>query len=351
MMKFEKVILGQLEKCYGVAALETGGRTAVAFGSEDRQPGVIIRLWMADRYGTEYFPTPGGVMSILPWPSGGFASIYGFYPPFQAARAGLMLTVPGKARGYESRVLLELPYLHRFEIIGSENRKWLVLSVLCRDKQSKDDWSSPGYVAVLPLGEDGSIPKEPPYIILDGQYRNHGMWKGKLNGSNVILTASDQGVFACCPSDTCQGWKVRRLTQDPAGEAAAFDLDDDGIEELVTIAPFHGSKLNVYKNEKRWDKWAEWTKIWTSSQEMDFLHALWVGNFHGKNVIFCGNRKGKRCLRAFWQEEGEWISQVVDKDAGSSNICVAWINGQQCLLSANHGQHECALYRLTTGKV
>ena len=339
-MKFKKIMAGELEKCYSASSLCINGEQKFLFASEVHKNGIVLDVKGDGKQ--EVFPTPGGVMAIAGWhePDGDFASIYGFYPPFLAEGSGLQLTVLQENGEYGSRKILELPYLHRFEVIQSGQRSWIILSVLCREKRGKDDWSSPGYVAVLPMEKNGDIQSCQPVILLDGQYRNHGMWKGTIDGKVSIITTSDQGVYAFYP-DEAGDWNVERLLDEPCGEAAVFDLDGDGEEELVTISPFHGSHLSVYKKHG-----CSWKKIWSYPGELEFAHALWVGMFSGKRVIFCGHRKGNGDLLAIWVNDGCWHMEPVDTNVGSSNIYVASGGGKQYLLSANHRQGQYAVYQL-----
>ena len=261
-------------------------------------------------------------------------------------------------------------------MVKAGDQNWLVLGVLCRKKEGKDDWSSPGYVAVLPVREDGSLgedfraggsgggrsrTEQSMEILLDGQFHNHGMWKGMLDGRLTVMTASDQGVYAFEPGAKIKDWKVRQLLSESCGEAAAFDLDGDGEDELVTISPFHGACLRVYKRGADSSSGAEsgslpgmdpvgrngpWHKIWQYSGELEFAHSLWAGLFQGRRMIICGHRRGNGNLLAFWIKEGQWQSVVVDSGAGSSNVCVTEIRGVSFLVSANHGQNQYAVYKI-----
>lgn len=182
-----------------------------------------------------------------------------------------------------------------------------------------------------------------------------------LDGRLTVMTASDQGVYAFEPGAKIKDWKVRQLLSESCGEAAAFDLDGDGEDELVTISPFHGACLRVYKRGADSSSGAEsgslpgmspvgrngpWHKIWQYSGELEFAHSLWAGLFQGRRMIICGHRRGNGNLLAFWIKEGQWQSVVVDSGAGSSNVCVTEIRGVSFLVSANHGQNQYAVYKI-----
>lgn len=355
MIELKKARLGSLEKCYAVTVLQNQGQTEILFASEDRKNGLLFSQKKEKEWTSEEIPLPGGVMTIRKWPGKeewiGF--LCGFYPPFLAQNAEIILKKKGENR-WESKQFLTLPYLHRFEIVPVPEGYDLILSVLCREKQNKDDWESPGYEAVMHLDPNGKKQSDKIELLLDGQYHNHGMWKGILEGKQVILTASDQGVYAF--SYGKQGWQTEHLFSEAAGEAAAFDLDGDGEDEIVTIAPFHGNQIKIYKklpfletdrdsflksdeSEKRWQQ------VWTSPEPMEFSHALWAGWFHGERICFCGYRRGKKGIAAIYCKNGSWKISLLDKNVGCSNLCVEKIGKEEWLFCANHGIGECAFYK------
>lgn len=340
MKPLKKQILGRLEKCYSVSAMQVRGETYFFFASELAHDGVFFDAATGNR--RETFVSPGGVMSMIAWPGGegGFLSVFGFYPPFQAAGSGLMRTV-FRENGPESREILRLPYLHRFLLTQTGSHCWLVAATVCRSKAAKDDWSSPGYVGLFPMNDQGEILCDKPEILLDGQYRNHGMSRGTVDGRSAILTASDQGVFAIYPGELLRDWQVLRMTEDASSEAAVFDLDGDGEEELITIAPFHGSSLSIYKKAGA----GNWEKVWTCREELPFSHALWAGWFNGERTCFLGYRGGRRDLLRIRFLEDQWRTDVIDSDVGTSNLCVVRMGKEDWLLAANHGVGECVLYR------
>ena len=341
-MQFTKTVLGSLEKGYAASAFLVRGVQELLFASEVQAPCVAFNAETGAM--RTVWDGLGGTMSMVPFPGedGAFLAVHSFFPPFLAEGCGLLRVTPNADGTFTKTPFLSLPYLHRFALVeekGSDTL-WLLLSVLCREKHGKDDWSSPGYVAVARVNKAHTGLAEAPRILLDGQFHNHGLFKGTQGGKTMICTASDAGVFAFAPPQNGCDWQVRQLLAVPTGEAVLADLDGDGAEELVTIAPFHGSALRIYKEQN-----GAWQQVWQAPKAMEFAHSLWAGTLNGEACGLCGSRRGEAALFRFYWENGAWHTQTIDPDAGSSNLCVTKIGGHDCIVSANHSHNECAVYR------
>lgn len=337
-MTFQKQVLAEAEKCYAVSAFPVGGEDRFLFASEAGRPALAFD---GQTLAAEEIPVmKGGTMSMVPLPDGkGFLAIEGFYPPFDAAGSRLVL-VEGGAEGWRSREVLALPYLHRFGTVPVPGGRALVLSTLCGRKAHKDDWSSPGcvYAAPLDLRPDGPLRLVP---LLEGQFRNHGFFTGTYQGRPAAAAASDQGIHLLLPPlRPGEAWEVSRLTDGPAGEVWLADLDGDGQEELIAIEPFHGSRLVVYHREPE----GSFAPVWELPEGLEFAHALWCGTLWGRPCGVCGSRRGSAPLLRFFCEDGRYHTQTIEAGASSANVAAARFQGRDCLLSANHGRGQCAMY-------
>ncbi|MGN0995300.1 MAG: hypothetical protein ACI4PG_00180, partial [Candidatus Ventricola sp.] len=170
-----KRVLAPLEKCYAVNAFELGGRLKYLFASEVNAPCLCIDAETLER--DIVWSQGGGTMGMVPVGDAGdtFLAIQNFFPPFAAAQAKLVC-VRATADGFETKDFLYMPYLHRFGVLRRGGRQFLVLSTLCRSKQSKDDWTQPGGVYVLNPEE----PQARPRPVLEGQFHNHGFFTGSF---------------------------------------------------------------------------------------------------------------------------------------------------------------------------
>ena len=72
--------------------------------------------------------------------------------------------------------------------------------------------------------------------------------------------------------------------------AFTADLDGDGTPEFVTIEPFHGDTLAVYRRDGQ----GKIAKAW--SYPLAFGHVVWAGSVLGQRAILAGNRAGDKDL-------------------------------------------------------
>lgn len=337
-MTYRKRVLAPLEKCYSVSALPGSGADRILFASEIARPALAFdgQTLAAETISV----MGGGTMSMVPLPgSADFLAIENFFPPFAAAGSKLV-RVGRKGGVWFKEDLLSLPYLHRFGVVPVPGGHALVLSVLCEHKGNKDDWSSPGLVCTAPLPLEPGRPLALTRL-LDGLPRNHGFFTGTFAGHPAAAVASDRGVHLLLPPGPAGGsWKVRQLTGVPAGEVWLCDLDGDGLEELVTIEPFHGTALKIYHQTEA----GEYQPVWQLPEPLEFAHALWCGPLWGGVCGVCGSRRGEAPLFRFFWQDGTFRTELIEAGASAANITVSRWQGQDCLLSANHGQNQCVMY-------
>ena len=69
----------------------------------------------------------------------------------------------------------------------------------------------------------------------------------------------------------------------------------------MTIEPFHGNQINIYKNIA-----GKYQKVWTYDNEIDFAHTL-VGATLANQPCFVAVQKSKDCeLFVVTYEDGEY---------------------------------------------
>ncbi len=79
-------------------------------------------------------------------------------------------------------------------------------------------------------------------------------------------------------------WNLSPIFQKEVSELTFIDLDGDGQSELITIEPFHGNVLNMYKRIK-----GDWKLKFTAP--LSFGHGLSSGFFNGAPIVIVGNRR------------------------------------------------------------
>lgn len=342
----EKKILAELEKCYSIAPLEYQGAPHILVAAEKTD-----RCILFDALGNEkatVWEQPGGVMTMVqvPGTDGQFLATHKFYSPNDSKEAKIVIATPDGNGQWGIRTLAELPFVHRFDILRSNGRNYLIACTLKSGHEYKDDWTSPGkvYAALLPEDLSGfdSEHQLSLQVIKDGMLRNHGYYKVKEGEQESSLVCSENGVFRFYPPEEPEGvWREEQLLDTPASDAVLIDLDQDGEKELMVLAPFHGSDIRIYrKNENGYQLAYEYP------EKAEFLHAIWGGTIKGKPVVVIGHRKGARRLMVFgWDEnQNKFVFKTIDEDCGSANVYGYPMDGNDVLIAANREINEIAMY-------
>jgi hypothetical protein len=133
-------------------------------------------------------------------------------------------------------------------------------------------------------------------------------------------------------------WAVRQFFDHEVSEFGLIDLDGDGVDELVTIEPFHGNTLNVYDCVD-----GKWNKLYTD--ELWFGHGLSCGMFKGEPVIVVGNRRGPLTLNMYRRlPDGNFVREILEDGVGPTQTQVFTAGGTDYIMSANQLKNEVALY-------
>jgi hypothetical protein len=342
-MKVAKRVLARLQKVYAVSPIQLGGRLHLLAATEER--GKCLLFSPPDWQPSAVWDGPGGTMNLVPLPDrpGQFLAIQEFFPIFQSRTAGIVhAAYDNSARKWTVQRVLDLPFVHRIEVIRSPDATCLVAATLCAGKAFQDDWSQPGHVCA------GILPENPggPWMLknlLPGLAKNHGLHVAAMGNHQYVLAAGREGVFSLqVPEHHEMEWETRQLIDHETSDLYAFDLDGDGGPEIVTIEPFHGDTLAVFG--KRNDRW---TKIYETG--IHFGHALWAGQLGGQTGILVGNRGGGKellWLRITSTHPFQTERVVLDRNVGPAQITVVRGKTQTFILSANHGADEVSIYSI-----
>ncbi|MFC2111991.1 hypothetical protein ACFLTA_01880 [Bacteroidota bacterium] len=334
MYKKNKII--DIEAVYTANAFQIDTGFYIGTGSETKDEISLYNL--ATRESNPIPRQPGGMMSFIPVPGKPslFISIMGFFPPFIGKDAGIFLHTRMETN-WESGMAFKLPFVHRCETLTQGGRDYLVAATVSKHKEGPEDWSQPGEVHVIDL-EHCEYKRWKSVVIDTSIVRNHGMCKTLLDGSEVVCLCGEQGIFYIQKEG--DDWRVNQLFYKEVSEMSFVDIDGDGKDELVTIEPFHGNTLNIYKKDG-----ANWEQKF--SHELSFGHGLSAGIFKSEPTIVAGNRSGSLALEAFVVQDlmaGKVERRVIEEGVGPTMTQVFNFESTDYILSANQKKNEVALY-------
>ncbi len=337
-MKFEKIVLDEVVRCYAVSNIVLDGEEVLLYASEDPNTNCIA-YWKNDLNRKEVvWNNSGGCMSIIQIPNreNEFLAVQEFYLKVTPSKSRLIWFKYSKEKGFESEVLVEIPYLHRFGLIKVENEILVLMSIIAKEKEYKEDWRTPGqlYYGKLPKNYGEKMQYK---LVLDGLFKNHGF----LIKNNIVYCSSENGLYEVSVNSlNHEEWKIVRSLDSPLSEVAFSDIDNDGIEEMLTIEPFHGNTINLYKKTD-----GVYTQIYKYPNEIDFAHAIQSININGKNYFVFGVRRVNAEIGIIGFDN-EIYYEIIESGAGPANISFLSKDCDQWILSANHTKNEAAIYKL-----
>lgn len=345
-MKIEKKKLADLTLCYCVAPLRVNGRSCLAVASEKEFPCLLF-----DERGNnieQIWSGPGGTMTALQiaGTDGEFLATHRFYSPNNCKEASIVLC-RREENGWSVKTLLELPGVHRFDVLRRNGVNWLIACTIKSDYEYKDDWRFPGKVWVCRLPDDlHSLPEDyrlPAVAIREGLLKNHGYSRNLKDGVETAIVTCEQGVFRFMPPEVSDGeWEVEELLCEPTSDALLVDFDRDGEEELLTLSPFHGDTLRVFKRSG-----GTFVKVYEYENPIPFAHAICAAGPDDARFAVLGHRKGERDLLALRWEDGKYHMELLDHDVGPANALSFQLDGKTVVLAANREINEIDYYTLS----
>lgn len=333
--------LADLVMGYCISMIELGGRTYCITASEDRA-GEIALIDVETKKVQKIVGLAGGVMSILPVPEepATFLAIQRFYPIFDSKEAEVVCcrleSLEGDVLQARVETVMKLPYVHRIALTGKPGARKIVAAALCCKKDFIDDWSSAGIVKEYLL--DGQLRCIGERLLLEGIHKNHGMYLYEKGGKSLTLVSGEEGVWSVDADGN-----TKKLCSEAISDLCLYDVDGDGEDEMICIAPFHGNTLKVLKRCGE-----SWSCVYTAP--VDFGHAVWCGPCGKAPVMLSCSRAGDRATRLYrpiWKDGQLQVeTQDVDLDVGASNIAVDVQADSIVLYASNHGKNETARYTI-----
>ncbi len=346
-MKIEKKVIAKLNKCYSIAPLYYQGKNHILVAAEKQDPCYLFDL--DGNLEDTVWEGPGGVMSMVqvPGSDGQFLSTYKFYSPNDSKESKIVIVTPRGKGDWEIRTLVDLPHIHRFDILGCGGKKYLIACTLKSGHEFKEDWSMPGKVYVAELPDDLSGFDDEHQLELtvlkDDMLKNHGYYRIMEGDIPTCVISCESGVYRFTPPSEGGDWTIETLLETPASDAVLVDLDGDGEMELGVIAPFHGEKVSVYKKID-----GRYQKVYDYPEDAKFVHAIYGGPLAGRNAFVVGHRQNSRNLFAITcDEDGNYGYENIDEDCGPANVYCYTHDGVDIMIATNREIDEVARYRIT----
>lgn len=324
-MHIRKQVVAEFLYPYAISVFDGSAGKQVIVASESSGPCVFF-----DADGShvrQVWEGPGGTMTLWPIPGKTeFLATHEFFKGFNAKTSHVVHVKHDGTDGFSCKTILAIPYLHRFCVVQIKGEHHIVGTTLCDDKAYKEDWSTAGGVYVGKLSEDFAEPVV-VHKIIDGITKNHGMYHGPHDDlAQVVIVTGVEGAFELIPPEDVDGeWAVRQLLDVEVSEIRCYDIDGDGVDELITIERFHGDRLNIYRLEN-----GTYRKIF--SYPIAFGHALWCGKLFGKHSILLGYKDANAALMVMQpgQRDGSFTmtSTLIDEFEQVANLDV-WIDGEE----------------------
>lgn len=239
---------------------------------------------------------------------------------------------------------MDYPYLHRFDVVDVQDQKFLVACNLCKEKAFREDWNSPGQVSIGQL-KGNNDPPERMKVLIPKLTKNHGFYRGTHEGRQVLLISGMEGLYEVfIPAKASDPWKYEQLLDREISDATFVDIDDDGMQELVTIEEFHGDHIVINKLID-----GAWQEVYR--YPAPFAHVVWGGKILGKSSLLVAYRRDNGALllmRKSNRPGGYTMDHIlIDELVAPTNLIVQ-ADDEHCDIHCACGQtQEIVRYTLT----
>lgn len=344
-MKIRKIVLDEFYRAYAVGNVTIDQELHIIVASEAIEGKAIAYHGEDFSKKKVLWDDQGGTMSIVPIPdtNGEFLAVRNFFPGFNAKTAKVVHVKP-EGDGFIVTDFLELPYLHRFDLITVGSTHYFIGATLCSSKTEREDWSDPGkvFVGVLPKDLKEGMTVTP---IMHHLYHNHGYYRAPYQGKMSAYVTSDEGVFVFTPPQQKKDtWHIEHIIKTRVSDVAVYDIDGDGFDEILSIEPFHGNTMHLYKLID-----GIYQIVYTVDRPIEFAHAMEGTTLRGQRAFVCGIRRLNQELFYIIYDHELKQYQIIDieKNVGPANIKMIHLQDRELIVAANNTIHQAAVYVVT----
>jgi hypothetical protein len=220
-----------------------------------------------------------------------------------------------------------------------DNELYFLGATIAEKKEHKEDWTYPGkiYSAKCPNNFNEPFKLD---IIVEGLTRNHGYCRSRTHNGGYF--SSDNGIIkVTAPSYINDQWLVEKIQEGQFSEIAFSDINNDGIDEMLTIEPFHGNSIKLYQKKNEM-----YHEIYHYPLEIDFAHTLVGTKIFNKNCFIGGIRRINPDLFLIEYDNNQVQLTIIDEGVGPANCGLYSNNSITLIHSANHTQNHAAVYIL-----
>jgi len=344
-VKVKKIILDEMYRAYSTGYVEVDGVLHLIVASEAIDGKCVAYYGKNFEHKKVVWEKAGGTMSIvaIPHTNGEFLAVQEFFPGFNGKTSKIVHVKPTKD-GFEVHDFINLPYVHRFDLIEVNGVIHFIGASLCTSKTDREDWSDPGkvYVGILPKDLSKGMTLK---VIYENLTHNHGYYQSTYHDKKAGYIASDEGVFAFIAPLSEQGdWEVHHLIKKQVSDVALIDIDQDGKLEILSIEPFHGKDIYIYHENN-----GLYEEIYHLDRPLEFAHAICGTTRLGQPAFVCGIRRNEKELfyLIYNHQSKSFDLELIDEGCGPANIVVINQEDKDIILAANNTIHEAAVYIIT----
>ena len=244
-----------------------------------------------------------------------------------------------------------VPYLHRIAIVNINGQPLLFVATLQGQGRHLDDFDAPGALWCYRVPQD---PRHETWEkrLIDGHIKlNHGLSVCDVDGDGRpdLLLGARSGLLWFEPphGDGFAGqWQRWTISPRESSETFAADIDGDGVNEVLSIEPWHGHELVWYKaaGDIRTGAWERRV----ISDKLNRGHSLWCGDIDDDNApeVLAGYNGPGTALNIYRPKNldaNTWRVSQIDDHIGMGQMAVVDLNAD--------GKLDIAASGMSTGNV